>query len=105
MICTYYPTLSTGFSVHGGPGINPPWIPRNDCIYLLYLLLKGLVGSGQGWKRKWGLRLMTHSQGEVSELSHRILISLARNSHTFLIRILNQSLILKMKSLRPTKME
>lgn len=31
--------------------------------------------------------------------------SLAGNSHTFLIRILNQSLIVKMKILRPAKIE
>lgn len=74
MIYTYCTILSTGFGVHGDPGINPPRIPRNDDIYLLYLLLKSLVGSGRGRKRKWGLGLKTRSQGGVSERSHRILM-------------------------------
>lgn len=49
----------------------------------------------------WWLAVRVESVNLVTES----LWSLAENSHTFLIRILKQALILKMKSLRPAKIE
>lgn len=57
-------------------------------------------GRGSG-VRSWWLAVRVESVNLVTES----LWSLAGNSHTFLIGILNQSLIVKMKSLRPAKIE
>ena len=56
IMCEYYTTLHKGpehggFGIHWGPGLSPPWLPRNDdsievmvVVVTLFHFLKPVLG-------------------------------------------------------------